>query len=333
MTVTMSEAPALPSPRGPISRAVLSALRGDRPEPPAVAQTPPYGEDLQLALYCCYELHYRGFEGVDADREWDVEILAIRAALEEVFLGALREDVPSGTDAESELGALLVEHVDAFGVSHHLWRHGQLWQLREYVAHRSLYHLKEADPQTFVVPRLHGPAKAALMTVQHDEYGAGDPERTHSKLFADMMTELGLSDAYGAYVDSAPAEMLAEVNFMSLCGLHRGLRAALIGQFATVELTSSPGSDRLVKAMRRLGCGPDALRFYAEHVEADAVHEQLVRREVIAPLLSAEPGLAADLVFGIRSSVFLAGRLEEHLFRCWNRGETSFRDGVGVSGP
>lgn len=326
MTATLSGAPTLPAPRGPVSEAVLSALRGERHEFPGTDGSSPYGEDLQLALYCCYELHYRGFRDVDTEREWDPGVLAIRGELERVFLGALREDVPSGTDVETELDALLVEHVDAFGVSHHLRHHGQLWQLREYVAHRSLYHLKEADPQSFVIPRLDGPSKAALVTVQHDEYGAGDPERTHSKLFADMMADLGLSDAYGAYLDSAPAHMLAEVNFMSLCGLHRALRAALIGQFATIEITSSPGSDRLVKAMRRLGCGPDAVRFYAEHVEADAVHEQLVRREVIAPLLKDEPGLAPDVVFGIRSSTFLAGRLEEHLLHHWNRGASSFRE-------
>ncbi|MFD3685510.1 iron-containing redox enzyme family protein [Nocardiopsis sp. NPDC058631] len=333
MTATMPKAPTLPAPRGPISEAVLSALRGNRPESPAVDGSPPYGEDLQLALYCCYEPHYRGFDGVDADLEWDPALLTIRAELEGAFLGALRADVPAGADVESELGELLVEHVDAFGVSHHLRRQGELWQLREYVALRSLYHLKEADPQTFVIPRLDGPPKAALVTVQHDEYGAGDPERAHSKLFADMMAELGLCEAYGAYLDSAPAEMLAEVNFMSLCGLHRGLRGALIGQFATVELTSSPGSDRLVKAMRRLGCGPAAIRFYAEHVEADAVHEQLVRREVIVPLLSAEPELAPDVVFGIRGSTFLAARLEERLLRHWNRGESSFRSGMDGRRP
>ncbi len=333
MTMTMPEAPPLPAPRGPVSEAVLGALRGDRAGSPAVDGIPPYGEDLQLALYCCYELHYRGFRGVDADREWDPALLTVRAELERVFLGALRDEVVAGSDVESELGELLVEHVDAFGTSHHLRRHGELWQLREYVAHRSLYHLKEADPQTFVIPRLHGPAKAALVTVQHDEYGAGDPERAHSKLFADMMTELGLRADYGAYLDSAPAEMLAEVNFMSLCGLHRGLRGALIGQFATVELTSSPGSDRLVKAMRRLGCGPAAIRFYAEHVEADAVHEQLLRREVIAPLLGAEPGLASDIVFGIRGSTLLATRLEEYLLHRWSRGESSLRDGTDVRRP
>ncbi|MFL1428627.1 MULTISPECIES: iron-containing redox enzyme family protein [unclassified Nocardiopsis] len=325
MTMTMPQAPTLPAPRGPVSAAVLSVLRGDRAEPPDVAGAAPYGDDLQLALYCCYELHYRGFEGVDADREWDPALLAVRAELERAFLGALREDVPAGTDVRGELDALLVEHVDATGLSHHLRRDGEPWQLREYIAHRSLYHLKEADPQTFVIPRLDGPAKAALVTVQHDEYGAGDPERAHSRLFADMMTELGLSDTYGAYLDSAPAEMLAEVDFMSLCGLHRGLRGALVGQFATVELTSSPGSDRMVRAMRRLGCGPAAIRFYAEHVEADAVHEQLLRREVIAPLLNAEPGLAPDIVFGVRAATFLATRLEERLLHHWNRGESSLR--------
>ncbi|MDT0328403.1 iron-containing redox enzyme family protein [Nocardiopsis lambiniae] len=333
MTTTMRRAPALPSPRGPISEAVLSALRGNRAGPPDVDGSPPYGEDLQLALYCCYELHYRGFGEVDAEREWDPALLAIRAELERVFLDALREDVPPGSDVEGELDALLVEHVDAPGVSRYLSRDGEPWQLREYVAHRSLYHLKEADPQTFVIPRLDGPGKAALVTVQHDEYGAGDPERAHARLFADMMTELGLSEDYGAYLDSAPAETLAEVNLMSLYGLHRGLRAMLIGQFATVELTSSPGSDRMVKAMRRLGCGPAAIRFYAEHVEADAVHEQLLRREVIAPLLAAEPALAPDIVFGIRSSVFLAARSEERLLHHWNRGESSLRDGAETGRP
>lgn len=333
MTTTRSRAPTLPAPRGPISEGVLSALRGNPSEVPAMDGSAPYGDDLQLALYCCYELHYRGFEGVDDGREWDPALLAVRAELEGAFLNALRHDVPTGTDIDDELNGLLVENLDAFGVSHYLHRRGELWQLREYVAHRSLYHLKEADPQTFVIPRLEGPPKAALVTVQHDEYGAGDPERTHSKLFADMMAELGLSDVYGAYVDSAPAAMLAEVNFMSLCGLHRGLRAALIGQFATVELTSSPGSDRLVKAMRRLDCGPAAIRFYAEHVEADAVHEQLIRREVITPLLQAEPELTADVVFGIRSSLFLAGRLEKYLFQRWRHGESSFREEAGVKVP
>ncbi|MBV9059622.1 MAG: iron-containing redox enzyme family protein [Pseudonocardiales bacterium] len=322
-------APGLPAPRGPLSAAAFDTLRGspgEQIDAAAVAQADPYGDDLQLALYCCYELHYRGFSGVGADLEWDPQLLGPRRHLERAFLATLRADVPGGTDVSAEIDALLVETPDASGVSHYLRRCGQLWQLREYVAHRSLYHLKEADPQAWVIPRLSGPAKTALVTVEHDEYGAGNPRRMHSRLFGDMMSELGLCPQYGAYLDAAPAATLTEVNFMSLCGLHRALRGALIGQFATVELTSSPGSDRLVRAMRRLGCGPAAIEFYAEHVEADAAHEQLVRHGVITPLLASEPELATDVVFGIQAATLLADRFSDLLLRNWTASQPTLRN-------
>jgi len=327
-----------------MSASVLSLLRdtpGDafgrhngtaRVAPEIATRLDPYGEDLQLALYCCYELHYRGFAGVSDDREWDPAVLTVRRRLEAEFLRALRGDVPPGHDVASEVDALLVEPAEGAGVSHRLHRDGERWQLLEYVVHRSIYHLKEADPQAWVIPRLAGPAKAALVTVEHDEYGSGSPDHMHSTLFANMMRELRLCPAYGHYLDHVPGQTLAEVNLMSMCGLHRALRGALVGQFATVELTSSPGSDRLVKAMRRLGLGPAAIRFYDEHVEADAVHEQIIRRGVLAPMLAAEPELAADVVFGIRASLLLGDRLAEHLLGCWDRGVTSLRRPLATAG-
>jgi hypothetical protein len=324
-SIAQRRSPVLPAPRGPVSDAVLSALRNESLTLPPVDGLDGYGEDCQLALYCLYEMHYRGFQDVDSHWEWDPWLLAVRAELERAFLLALHADVAPSDDVAAEIDALLVEPADAWGVSHHLRRDGELWQLREYVAHRSLYHLKEADPQAFVIPRLDGEAKSTLVTIEHDEYGAGNPDRMHSRLFAEMMRGLGLSDAYGHYVDAVPAQTLAEVNFMSLCGLHRRLRGALIGQFATVELTSSPGSDRLVKAMRRLGCDDSVAAFYSEHVEADAVHEQLIRRGVLTPLLAAEPELAADVVFGIRASTLLGDRLGSLLLERWAAGESSLR--------
>lgn len=106
---------------------------------------------------------------------------------------------------------------------------------------RSLYHLKEADPHLWVVPRLRGRAKAAMVAVEFDEFGAGRAEDIHAQLFADLMTDLGLDARYGRYLDAAPAQALATVNLMSLFGLHRRLRGALVGHFATVEITSPPG--------------------------------------------------------------------------------------------
>jgi hypothetical protein len=311
-----------------VSAAVRALLFGRSVPPPDLDGVDPYGEDAQLALYCSYETHYRGFAGVHDDQEWDPELLAVRRELEDRFLDALRADTEPGSDVAAEVEALLVEPVgpgSETGVSHRLRRDGELWQLREYVAHRSLYHLKEADPQAWVIPRLSGSVKAAVVAVEHDEYGGGRPGRMHEHLFAVLMTELGLDATYGAYLNVVPAPALAEVNLMSACGLRRGLRGALIGQFAVVELTSSPGSERIARGMRRLGLGPAATAFYDEHVEADAVHEQLIRTGVLGPLLAEEPHLAPDVVFGIRAALLLGDRFGAHLLGCWDRGQTSLR--------
>ncbi|MFF3846757.1 iron-containing redox enzyme family protein [Streptomyces sp. NPDC002328] len=319
--------PRLPAGRGPLSAAVRGYLLGTGPLPPveAVGEASPYGDDLQLALYLCYELHYRGFAGVSPEREWDPALLKVRAALEDTFLTALRADTPVHDTVEDALAELLVEPVDGTGVSHFLRDEGELWQLREYAAQRSLYHLKEADPHAWVLPRLWGRAKAAMAAVEFDEYGGGRPDRVHARLFADLMTDLGLDTAYGRYLDAACAETLATVNLMSLLGLHRSLRGALVGHFATVEITSSPGSRRLAEAMRRADAGPAAAHFYDEHVEADAVHEQVVRHDVIGGLLEEEPHLAPDIAFGIGVTGLLEDRLGDRLLTAWRAGRSSLR--------
>jgi hypothetical protein len=150
----------------------------------------------------------------------------------------------------------------------------------------------------------------------------------HARLFAELMADLGLDPAYGRYVDAAGAEALALVNLMSLLGLHRALRGALVGHFAAVEITSSPGSRRLARAMRRTGAGAAAEHFYDEHVEADAVHEQVVRREVVAGLLEEEPQLDADVAFGVDATNHLEDALAGRLLGAWRAGRSSLRTPV-----
>ncbi|MFI8235514.1 iron-containing redox enzyme family protein [Streptomyces sp. NPDC085900] len=321
------DGPLFPSPRGPVSAGVKGYLldNGPLPRPETVAAADPYGDDLQIALYLSYELHYRGLAGVPPEREWDTDLLRTRAALEHRFLTTLRADTTVHDSVEDALGDLLVEPVEGSGVSHFLREEGELWQVREYATHRSLYHLKEADPHAWVLPRLTGRAKAGMAAVEFDEFGGGRADRLHARLFANLMTDLGLDTTYGRYVDAASAEMLATVNLMSLFGLHRALRGALVGHFAAVEITSSPGSRRLADAMRRTGAGPAAEHFYDEHVEADAVHEQVVRHDVIGGLLEEEPHLAPDVVFGIDATGHVEDRFAARLLEDWRAGRSSLR--------
>jgi hypothetical protein len=51
-------------------------------------------------------------------------------------------------------------------------------------------------------------------------------------LFAQAMDELGLDSSYGAYLNRIPGYTLATVNLMSLLGLHRRWRGAIVGHLA-----------------------------------------------------------------------------------------------------
>lgn len=324
--------PRLPCACGPISRAVIDCL-GDRApqnhlEPVWVPlrDSDPLGLDVQLALYICYELHYRGFAGVDQDWEWTAGLLHLRSQFERIFLAAVRNKVgnidPEDTAAQ-EMARLSVEPVDGTGPSYHLRDEGTWDQMREYFVHRSLYHLKEGDPHAWLIPRLGGQAKASFVAVEYDEYGAGSATRLHQNLFADLMREAALDYRYLGYLDAVPAETLAVVNLMSMFGLHRRLRGAATGHFAATEITSSPGSQRMVAALKRLGAPEACVRFYREHVEADAVHEQVVRHDVVGDLVSREPELDTDVVFGIRAFGALEDRLAAHLMASWRAGRSS----------
>ncbi|HEV7851049.1 MAG TPA: iron-containing redox enzyme family protein [Mycobacterium sp.] len=330
--------PALPLAKGPLSSTVLGLLacrppqRSFTPVALPIGDADPYGLDLHLALYVCYELHYRGFAGVDPRWEWNPVLLALRGQLEEVFLEAVRRDVGDIADddtAAAEMDALCVEPADGTGPSYYLRDEGTWEQMQEYFVHRSLYHLKEGDPHAWVIPRLTGQAKASFVAIEFDEYGGGHGDRIHQQLFADLMEAAGLDSSYLGYFDAVPAESLAAVNLMSMFGLHRELRGAAIGHFACTEITSPPGSRRLVDALQRLGAPAPCVRFYAEHVEADAVHEQVVRVDVVGELVAAEPHLDRDVVFGIRAMDLVEGRLAAHMTDCWASGRSSLRRPLG----
>ena len=101
--------PRLPSPRGPISHAVIKAtFASDRVcSRFRVVRTDDalIDEDFQLALYCCYELHYQGFAGVSDDWEWNPGLLQLRGDLERAFEESLRSALPDESSVAASRGA------------------------------------------------------------------------------------------------------------------------------------------------------------------------------------------------------------------------------------
>jgi hypothetical protein len=334
---------ALPAARGPVSEAVLGVLRGAPAERPlaavaaeAVAASPGIldDEDLQLALFLLYELHYGGLAGVDDDLEWDAALLGARAVIESAFEETLRTAVPLPDPPEPTAAAVaaalfdLTAKDDGPSLSRYIAKKATLEQLREFLVQRSLYTLKEADPHSWAIPRLSARAKAALVEIQADEYGGGRPQRMHSAIFAGTMRAVGLDDAYGAYVDLLPAAPIASLNTMSLFGLHRRLRGAIVGHLAAFEMTSSVPNRLYGAGFRRHGFDERATWYFDEHVEADAVHEQIAAHDLAGALVAAEPGLLPDVLFGAAACLFVDGRVGTQMLAAWTDGRSSLRGPV-----
>jgi hypothetical protein len=189
--------------------------------------------------------------------------------------------------------------------------------------HLSAYQLKEADPHSWAIPRLAGAPKAALIEIQLDEYGRGRPDWMHAELFAKSMRAVGLDPTYGAYLDQIPGVTLATVNLMSLFGLHRRWRGAIVGHLALFEMTSSIPNRRYAEGLRRLGFDGEATLFFDEHVTADAVHENIAAVDLAGGLAAQDPTLVPDILWGARTLSHLDRRWITHVLGAWEREESS----------
>jgi hypothetical protein len=339
------------TPRGPVSAQLAEALRhgpddgvaamelaAERAKD-ALAADPDLitDDDLQLALLLSYGLSYGSIvdDGDDA-WEWHPAHLAVRMPIERRFEQQLRERVGPSDLPEANAEAVAAYLFELTGddsgpsLSRYLAKKATAEQAVEFVIHRSVYTLKEADPHSWAIPRLTGRAKAALVEVQSDEYGGGRPERVHATIFAGTMRGVGLDDSYGAYIDNVPAVTLASFNMMSMFGINRRLRGAIVGHLAAFEMTSSIPNRLYGNGFRRLGYGDDVTWYFDEHVEADAVHEQIAGRDLAGGLAEQHPELLDDIVFGAKACLYADGLVAAHLLERWQAGASSLRESITV---
>jgi hypothetical protein len=319
----------LPISRGPVSEQLISSLRlpPHRLSVPSIrSEDVLLDDDLQLALYCCYELHYQGLPAVSDEWEWEPSLLELRRALETAFERQLRAALPDhwGIGASDVPDALWeLSRGGEFSLSGWLAEHGTRFHAEEIAIHRSGYQLKEADPHTWGIPRLSGRAKAAMVMIQSDEYGGGRAAEMHSSLFAEAMAALGLDPTYGAYLDRLPAVTLATTNLISMFGLHRRLRGALVGHLASFEMNSVGPMGRYSSWLESLGMPIEVRRFYDVHVEADEVHQHIAVNDLVGGLLEVQPDQAGAVMFGARAVALVEAAFADHVVSAWKSDRSS----------
>lgn len=299
------------------------------------------GDDPSLdtahrALYHLAAQH--SWSPVDAPRfnEHDLTLAAVRLELERGFEAwlathALPEPPPRDPERFGPwLGDLALTRDLGFpptGMGDFYRERATLEQMKEIVAQRSLFFLKEPDPWAMVIPSLRGEAKAGLLDVLLDEYGWGRHDHMHSTVYETLMTALGLDTGYDAYLDRAAWQFLAVMNYQWLVARHRRLCRRMYGYIFLVE-ADSPGSMRnYLAAWDRLGIEDEDVRqFYDLHVTADEGHQEVVLNEMVLPVVRTQPGAEEDIARGVLEGRVLHQAFSEHLSGCFAAGRSSFRE-------
>ncbi|MFA5606158.1 MAG: iron-containing redox enzyme family protein [Leucobacter sp.] len=334
-------------PRGQLSEAVLDRLQHG-------ADHGPHGEDLlrvttqqvaassdllrdddvQFALFLLQASHYGSLEGLDPHLEWDPLLITVRRHIEDAFEAQLRHEVrvpelpaPNSAAVAKVLFEMTAPEAGP-SLARYVAKQASREQAEELLKQRSIYTLREADAHSWAIPRLRGRAKAALVEIQSDEYGGGRPERLHAEIFAETLRSAGLDDRYGAYADAVPAITLASFTMMTMFGLNRRLVGASVGHLAAFEMTSSIPSRFIADGLRRLGYGERTTAYFDEHVEADAVHEQIAAHDLAGSLAEDRPDLLPDIIFGAAACLTVDGWAGSHLLETWERGASSLRERV-----
>ena len=325
----------LPEARGDLTFALVDALRRDDPDccprPSSPAADPLTDDELQLALWICYELHYRGFDDVGADGSGSPSCSACAASSRRSLLGALRARVavPGRTRPVAAAAAR----------TRRLRRRPVAVAVHAAQANRdAVPRVRDAPlglpaeggrPAQLGDPPAERPAKAALVEIQADEYGGGE-------LRADALRALPrrCCAASGSTTPTAPTSTRCPAsrsrvsNVMSLFGLHRALRGALVGHLAAYEMTSSapvpPLRARAAPARRRRGRMPSSSTSTSPRTRCTSNWPRTTSAAG-SPMPSRSSPRTS--LFGAAACLYVDKRFAEHVLGCWAQERTSLRGG------
>jgi pyrroloquinoline quinone (PQQ) biosynthesis protein C len=127
-----------------------------------------------------------------------------------------------------------------------------------------------------------------------DEMGHGKQSAMHGQMLDNMVQVLGLEPS----IDTTVWQSLALANTMLGLATTRRYAYHALGALGVIELTA-PGRVKKVSAgMRRLGLNGRMRAYFDLHAALDVSHAKAWIREVIRPLVEADPGCASSLAEG-----------------------------------
>ena len=127
-----------------------------------------------------------------------------------------------------------------------------------------------------------------------DEMGHGKRSAMHGQMLEHMVRELDLHPA----IDTTVWESLALANTMVGLATTRRYAYHAIGALGVIELTAPGRVKQVAAGMRRLGLSGRARAYFDLHAALDVSHSRAWIREVIRPLVEADPSCGQFIAEG-----------------------------------
>jgi hypothetical protein len=127
-----------------------------------------------------------------------------------------------------------------------------------------------------------------------DEMGRGQPAGMHGPMLERAVRSLGLAPS----INGTAWQSLCLANTMTALATTRRYVYQSIGALGAVELTAPTRVDAIAQGLKRLGCAPEARKYFALHAHLDIEHSKAWNSEALAPLVEAEPTCARFIAEG-----------------------------------
>ncbi len=140
------------------------------------------------------------------------------------------------------------------------------------------------------------PVQAKLECARNywDEMGRGKPRAMHGPLLEYMVRDLGLKPS----IDTTVWESLALANTMLGLATSRRYAYHSLGALGAIELTAPLRAAHVAQGMKRVGFSRRARAYFDLHAVLDVCHSQAWNKEIIRPLVAANPDCAQFIAEG-----------------------------------
>jgi nitrite reductase/ring-hydroxylating ferredoxin subunit len=130
--------------------------------------------------------------------------------------------------------------------------------------------LTEAQSFFPIIPRLPLTAQMPVLRILIDEFGCGNLDQSHSKLYFDLLSELGMSTDVNSYLDELSPESYDFLNIFYWLTERAADVEYFLGALAYLESMVPFTFKCFAEACHRLGIMNS--KYYTEHIHIDSFH-------------------------------------------------------------